>query len=138
MEQIPAKRTKTIDEKFCSECGEIIRIKAEICPQCGVRQLPIPDKVDLVASQGKINFFCGNLVEKFSLASGISFPIFILLTLAYAPDSKPMDSAIGSLMFAAIGGVVAMALPTVRKIIYLPISITMLLFIAMLIGFSMD
>jgi hypothetical protein len=27
------------DEKYCSECGEIIRSKAEICPKCGVRQI---------------------------------------------------------------------------------------------------
>ena len=33
-------RSKTVDEKFCSECGEIIRVKAEICPKCGVRQAP--------------------------------------------------------------------------------------------------
>ncbi|MFM2399977.1 MAG: hypothetical protein RL341_2134 [Pseudomonadota bacterium] len=26
------------DQKYCSECGAIIRLKAEICPQCGVRQ----------------------------------------------------------------------------------------------------
>ncbi|MBU1168693.1 MAG: NINE protein [Proteobacteria bacterium] len=32
------KRTKAMDEKFCSTCGEIIKIKAEICPHCGVRQ----------------------------------------------------------------------------------------------------
>lgn len=25
-------------EKFCQECGEIINVKAEICPKCGVRQ----------------------------------------------------------------------------------------------------
>ena len=25
-------------EKFCRECGEKIRAKAEICPKCGVRQ----------------------------------------------------------------------------------------------------
>lgn len=25
-------------EKYCHECGEIINIKAEICPKCGVRQ----------------------------------------------------------------------------------------------------
>lgn len=31
-------RTKSSDEKFCSECGEIIKLKAEICPKCGVRQ----------------------------------------------------------------------------------------------------
>lgn len=26
------------DEKFCSNCGEIIAKSAEICPDCGVRQ----------------------------------------------------------------------------------------------------
>jgi len=34
--------TKGIDEKFCSECGAIIKAKAEICPKCGVRQMPPP------------------------------------------------------------------------------------------------
>lgn len=29
---------KAADEKFCSECGAIIKAKAEICPKCGVRQ----------------------------------------------------------------------------------------------------
>ncbi len=32
--------TKGPNEKFCSECGAIIRINAEICPKCGVRQSP--------------------------------------------------------------------------------------------------
>lgn len=32
------ERTKRADEKFCYECGAIIRAKAEICPKCGVRQ----------------------------------------------------------------------------------------------------
>ena len=29
---------KAENEKYCQECGEIINIKAEICPKCGVRQ----------------------------------------------------------------------------------------------------
>ena len=29
---------KREDEKYCFECGEIIKIKAELCPKCGVRQ----------------------------------------------------------------------------------------------------
>jgi TM2 domain-containing membrane protein YozV len=33
-----AERVKGPDEKFCYECGELIRIRAEICPKCGVRQ----------------------------------------------------------------------------------------------------
>jgi TM2 domain-containing membrane protein YozV len=31
-------RSKGLDEIFCGSCGEIIKIKAEICPKCGVRQ----------------------------------------------------------------------------------------------------
>jgi len=30
--------TKQADEKFCSSCGAIVKIAAEICPKCGVRQ----------------------------------------------------------------------------------------------------
>ena len=29
---------KQADEQFCSSCGKPIKIKAEICPYCGVRQ----------------------------------------------------------------------------------------------------
>jgi TM2 domain-containing membrane protein YozV/ribosomal protein L40E len=43
------------DEKFCFECGAIIRAKAEICPKCGVRQMPPPFTISLgpVAPNGK-------------------------------------------------------------------------------------
>ena len=30
--------SKQADEQFCSSCGKPIKIKAEICPHCGVRQ----------------------------------------------------------------------------------------------------
>ena len=33
---------KAANEKFCFECGSIIKSRAEICPHCGVRQLPAP------------------------------------------------------------------------------------------------
>ena len=31
------------EEKYCSDCGKVINRKAEICPHCGVRQIPIPN-----------------------------------------------------------------------------------------------
>jgi TM2 domain-containing membrane protein YozV/ribosomal protein L40E len=31
-------QSKASDEKFCHECGAVIRARAEICPKCGVRQ----------------------------------------------------------------------------------------------------
>jgi len=43
---------KAADEKYCSECGAIIKSKAEICPKCGVRQLPPPNQ--LVSSLTKV------------------------------------------------------------------------------------
>lgn len=35
------------DERYCSNCGEIISEKAEICPECGVRQEE-SDQYDIV------------------------------------------------------------------------------------------
>jgi TM2 domain-containing membrane protein YozV len=32
---------KQENEKYCSECGSLINVKAEICPNCGVRQANI-------------------------------------------------------------------------------------------------
>ncbi|CAB5507887.1 hypothetical protein [uncultured Gammaproteobacteria bacterium] len=41
---------KQSHEKYCHECGEIIRVKAEICPKCGVRQ---PDVESTTTSSSK-------------------------------------------------------------------------------------
>lgn len=32
---------KTENEKYCTECGALINVKAEICPKCGVRQAAV-------------------------------------------------------------------------------------------------
>ena len=50
-----SEQTKGIDEKFCSECGAVIKAKAEICPKCGVRQMNPPLAINLgpVAANGK-------------------------------------------------------------------------------------
>lgn len=42
-----------MEEKFCRDCGASINIKAEICPKCGVRQLPTPSVVGGLAANGK-------------------------------------------------------------------------------------
>ncbi|NLZ18251.1 MAG: NINE protein [Desulfobulbaceae bacterium] len=41
------------EEKFCKECGAVINAKAEICPKCGVRQLPPPGVFAGTAPNGK-------------------------------------------------------------------------------------
>ncbi|WP_186646032.1 TM2 domain-containing protein [Fluviispira vulneris] len=33
-----SSQIKASDEKYCSDCGKIIKVKAEICPGCGCRQ----------------------------------------------------------------------------------------------------
>lgn len=45
-------KQKSSDEKFCTDCGEVINIKAEICPKCGVRQTK-PTLNFAVAENGK-------------------------------------------------------------------------------------
>lgn len=42
--------TKNADEKFCSDCGSVIKLRAEICPKCGVRQIAAPNSIDLTGT----------------------------------------------------------------------------------------
>jgi hypothetical protein len=130
MEEIQTKKTKTADEKYCSECGEVIRLKAEICPKCGVRQLFISGAIESSGPKYK------KLGEKFLYSTGISFLVFLIIVLATTPKSIWMNGLIGSCMFAVFSGGIAMAIPTTRKIIYLPISLSILLFVAMVIGLA--
>lgn len=39
-------QTPSHDEKFCTECGEIIKERAQICPECGVDQNLEQDTVE--------------------------------------------------------------------------------------------
>lgn len=46
---------KNENEKFCTECGALINIKAEICPKCGVRQasLIVPASAEVVDQRNR-------------------------------------------------------------------------------------
>lgn len=46
-------REKALDEKFCSDCGDAIKAKAEICPKCGVRQIDQINTLASIAPNGK-------------------------------------------------------------------------------------
>src|SRR5687768_3893429 len=71
-------RMKAADEKFCESCGEIIKIRAELCPKCGVRQRQASTKSKITA--GILALFLGGLgVHKFYLGQtglGILYLVF--------------------------------------------------------------
>jgi len=124
-------QSKQPDEKFCSDCGGIIKLKAEICPKCGVRQLPAFSSLEISTPENK------KLGEKFLLSTGISFLVFLIIVLSTTPQDSWTNGIIGTFMFALFSGAISMAIPTTRKIIYLPVSLSVMLLVAMLIGLSM-
>lgn len=87
MNEVVQQRSKGVDEKFCSDCGEAIKAKAEICPKCGVRQSAPPGAFNSTAPNGKskvaaalLAFFLGGFgVHKFYLGQvglGILYLVF--------------------------------------------------------------
>lgn len=81
-----ASRKKVAGEKYCSDCGQVISEKAEICPKCGVRQTAVPSAFGTTAPNGKnkltaalLAFFLGAFgAHKFYLGQ-IGFGILYLL-----------------------------------------------------------
>lgn len=89
MNEIVEQRAKGVEDKFCRDCGETIKAKAEICPKCGVRQSPPPNVFSSTAPNGRskvaaalLAFFLGGFgVHKFYLGQvglGILYLIFFL------------------------------------------------------------
>lgn len=88
-------RSKAVDEKFCSECGSIIKLKAEICPKCGVRQMASQIGIGFgqIAPNGKsrivaalLAFFLGGIgVHKFYLGQIGWGIVYILFCLTFIP-----------------------------------------------------
>jgi TM2 domain-containing membrane protein YozV len=60
----PPPLPKGADEAYCSSCGNLINLKAEVCPNCGVRQRKGADKTALAL----LAFFLGGFgAHKFYL-----------------------------------------------------------------------
>ncbi len=96
MEQpVEQTATKGPDEKFCPECGAVIKAKAEICPKCGVRQIaplstsPLGQttpsgKNKLVA--GLLALFLGGFgIHKFYLGKGGQGILYLAFCWTFIP-----------------------------------------------------
>lgn len=82
-ESMFAQRTKGVDEKFCESCGEIIKIRAEVCPKCGVRQKSPFNKTALLL----LTFFLGGFgAHKFYLKKYGQGTLYILFCWTFIPS----------------------------------------------------
>lgn len=73
---------------------------------------------------------------RFKVAFAWNLVIFMLLILATQPQSAWLSGAIGSGIFALLGGVISMAIKTEQKVIYVPISIVITFIVAAAVGMS--
>jgi predicted RNA-binding Zn-ribbon protein involved in translation (DUF1610 family) len=78
---------KSADEKFCHECGAIIKAKAEICPKCGVRQVLLPGTVSGKPGERRCNFcgFQGTMKTWLRNYNGPQFLALVLLLFWVLP-----------------------------------------------------
>ena len=64
-------REKADDEVFCPSCGSIILAKTEICPKCGVRQIPaLGSNPGSGTSQKMPWFYFIDAMEKYAVFGG--------------------------------------------------------------------
>lgn len=100
--------SKQADEQFCSSCGKPIKIKAEICPYCGVKQAGSKEKsskswgVCLLLSilfgwAGVDRLYAGRIV------SGI---IILLYTVVFLPIITIFTLGLMFFFFAPVSGLI--------------------------------
>ena len=86
---MPPVKTSSPNEKFCRDCGASIRLNAEICPKCGVRQLAVPGGVPNGKSKttaGLLALFLGGLgVHKFYLGRMGQGVLYLLFCWTFIP-----------------------------------------------------
>lgn len=92
------------DTKFCRDCGAEIQAKAEICPACGLRQLPVPGVIQLgnIAPNGRsklaailLAFFLGGFgIHKFYLGQIGWGILYLLLCWTFIPAFVSIIEAI--------------------------------------------
>jgi TM2 domain-containing membrane protein YozV/Tfp pilus assembly protein PilE len=79
----PPPLPKGPDEAYCSSCGNLIKLKDEICPKCGVRQRKGADKTALAL----LAFFLGGIgAHKFYLGKYLQGVLYILFCWTGIPS----------------------------------------------------
>lgn len=93
---------KNANEKFCSDCGSIINIKAEICPKCGVRQMAANMSADV--KSGTLWLPVPSMI------------LGLLMLLTFLDDSGwDSDTIIGCAFLAIIGLVLGIVSVSTQK-----------------------
>lgn len=73
------------DEVFCTECGSAIKERAEVCPECGVRQEPSPTEDPAQQSQQGIKSLTDRRKYELEKKAGADKTVTILLALFLTP-----------------------------------------------------
>jgi TM2 domain-containing membrane protein YozV/Tfp pilus assembly protein PilE len=137
MAQLDAEKIKGVDEKFCESCGNIIKIKAELCPNCGVRQKTGINKAALLL----LTFFLGGIgAHKFyikktgqgvayllfcwtgipGLVALIEFFIYIFTDTETLKEKYPESSGGGLIIGLVVGGFVFVVMIGILAAIAIP------------------
>ena len=73
------------DQRFCSDCGNLISGRAEICPQCGVRQRSAQGSKSKTTA-GLFALLLGGIgIHKFYLGRPVQGILYILFCWTFIP-----------------------------------------------------
>ena len=93
MSDLRAPRPLGLGEKHCTDCGSVISARAEICPKCGVRQLPVPGLIGRTTPSGRsrlaaaiVAILLGGLgIHKFYLGRVGQGILYLLFSWTFIP-----------------------------------------------------
>ena len=100
--------SKQSDEQFCSSCGKPIKIKAEICPHCGVRQSGSKEKSEKswMTCLLLCIFFGWLGIHRFYAGKIISGIIIALIPVVFMPIVSIVTLGIMFLFLAPLSGLI--------------------------------
>ena len=78
------------------------------------------------------------ITKRFYISFAWALAAFILIIIGTTPRDQWVSGFIGSVIFALLSGVMAMAIPTRQKIIFVPVSLVICFIIAVTIGKLVD